>query len=74
MRDPEAKEYRIPCKGCDGGQCLGSECCGGELIDGICMDCKEHAELEVCPRCDGLGYLLADRMEFDDYHNGGCSE
>lgn len=74
MRDPEAKEYRIPCEGCDGGQRIGSECCGGELIDGICMECKEHAELEVCAHCGGEGTLIVGRFEFDEYHNWGYYE
>jgi len=50
---------KTECKECDG---LGyfpncSECCGASIEYGICMNCLEHAENEICETCDGKGYV-----------------
>lgn len=75
MFNPNEKEYRIPCKECEGGDYIfGSECCGAEMTGDICNECKEHSEREVCAHCGGEGTLIVGRFEFDEYHNWGYYE
>lgn len=50
------------CPDCDGeGKLDLSECCNAQMIHGLCVDCREHADGEDCEKCIGTGEIEADR-------------
>jgi len=51
------------CPTCDGSGRVNewySKCCGDDIINGICIDCKEVAEYDTdtCPDCKGHGIVM----------------
>lgn len=47
------------CPDCEGEMEQISTCCGGPIDEDtlICLECKEHSDIEVCETCNGSGTI-----------------